>query len=266
VTVMNRPFAARRGWGRRLALFALCACLGWARASWAGPASPESVLDEATAAIQETQAGNKRGQRWEQEQAQLLEELRQARLEQAWYARQADTFQRYVDTASARVADLDKTLQELKRMETELEGDLVRAEEVLEGLVRDDLPFLAQERSDRLAFLARTVGDYDLAGAEKLRRLLEGMQAELSYSVQCEAGPGVIQAEGASRNVTLVRAGRAGLYALSPDGRRAWVWTPAQGYAPLDEKSSRAVRRAARMLSSKRILALPVLPFQEESR
>jgi len=255
----------RRGVGYSLAVWALCAALwlvpGTARA--AGPASPGAVLDAVSSAIAVDKAAQEQGAKWEREREQMQEDLRQARLEAAWYAMQARTFTRYVETARGRVAELRKTHQELQRMEAELEGHLVAAVEALDAVVAQDMPFLVEERAQRMDFLHKTVGDYDLPGAEKLRRVLEAMQVELGYATGAELAPGVIEVDGESHSVRLVRVGRVGLFALAPGQGPAWLWVRGAGFKPLDETQAQAAREAARMLESRMVLALPVLPMQE---
>ena len=51
----------------------------------------------------------------------------------------------------------------------------------LEESVARDLPFLTEERSLRLASLRQELVRPDIAGAEKLRRLLEALQIEAQY-------------------------------------------------------------------------------------
>lgn len=246
-----------------------CLALAWLAlavpCAAAGPASPEAVLENVTAAISLDQAGQERGAQWESEQARLLDELRQARLEQAWYARQVEVFGGYVATARERVAQLQAMRREFQRMEAGLEGELVRTVDALKLLVDKDVPFLREERASRLAFLSRTVSDYELMSAEKLRRILEALQVELAYSGSVEVTQTFIEVDGAGQSVSLVRAGRIGLFALSPDEQRAWRWSRAGKFVPLDEAGVESVRNVVRMLAEKRVLSLPVLPFEEES-
>ncbi|MGX7948646.1 DUF3450 domain-containing protein [Oleidesulfovibrio alaskensis] len=246
------------------AALALCLVVMWGGCcALAAPASPDALLDTVTSAIAIEKAAHERGSEWEREQALLQEELRQARLEEAWYALQVNTFTRYVDTARSRVDELTKTRDELVRMETELEGSLVESVEALENFVRQDMPFLQQERDQRLRFLHASMDDYELGGAEKLRRVLEALQAELGYGRGVELAAAQIDVQGVSRRVQLLRTGRAGLYALSPDGSAAWRWTRAAGFVPVEDVYLDSLREAAEMTESGSAFSLPVLPFGE---
>ncbi|MFV0421036.1 DUF3450 domain-containing protein [Oleidesulfovibrio sp.] len=231
--------------------------------STARAASPETVVETVTSTIAIEKKVHEQGSEWEREQASLQEKIRQARLEEAWYALQVTTFTRYVNTASDRVDELTKTRDELVRMEAELEGVLVKYIDALDSFVRQDAPFLQQERESRLRFLRATADDYELTGAEKLRRTLEALQVELAYGTDVEVTAGAITVAGESRNVRLLRFGRVGLFALSPDGASAWRWQRGQGFVTVDAGQVPAVQQAVTMLESGSVLQLPVLPFGE---
>jgi len=248
----------------RWLLLALCACLVWALPVHAtGQMQSAETLETATSAIDADQAGHERGKKWEREREVLFEKLRHAGLEYAWYKRQGETFQRYVDTAESRVAKLEQSIVELRRMENELEGELVRVADSLALEVEHDIPFLMEERQDRLAFVQKTVGDYELALPEKLRRVLEALQAELSYSIGVEWGPGAITVDDAKQGVILVRAGRVGYYALALDNSKAWHWTREDGFTLMDELGTESLKTAVSMLKTGQFESLPVLPVLE---
>lgn len=222
-------------------------------------ASPEAVIKTVTSTIAIEKEAHERGSKWEREQAALQEEIRQAKLEEAWYALQVDTFTRYVSTAQGRVDALTTTRDELERMEAELEGELVASVTALETFVQSDVPFLPQERADRLKFLHTTVDNYDVTGAEKMRRILEAMQVELAYGNSIEVTQSTIAAEAGNQNVQLVRIGRVGLFALSPDGKKSWSWNAATGFTPMDSVYTRSLQH----IVAGNVQTLPALPFSE---
>lgn len=227
------------------------------------PLKPKETLEKTVRTIAVDQIVHKQGKQWETEQNSLLEEMRQASLELLWYERQEQTFQRYVETATGRVNELNRSMEELSRMENELEGELIHIYDELVLFVEDDIPFQMEERRDRLAFIAKSVADYELPLSEKLRRVCEALQAELSYSVDVEWGPGTILIEGSHQGVTFVRAGRVGYYALALDGSKGWHWTFDEGFSPLDGDGVASLRTAVNMLKVEQYDTLPTLPILE---
>lgn len=257
-------FKLRQLW--LMTAFGVCVCLNWVLPGtfvWA--MKPADVLETVKSTIDADQAGNERGKEWAREQQALFDKLRQAGLEYAWYHRQGETFKRYVDTAEERVAKLEKSMVELRRMENELQGELVRVADGLTNEVQKDIPFLMQERQDRLKFVQKTVGDYELSLSEKLRRVLEALQAELSYSVGVEWGPGAITINDAKQGVILMRAGRVGYYALALDNSKGWHWTRENGFVELDPKGLESLKSAISMLKTGQFDSLPVLPILESN-
>jgi hypothetical protein len=227
--------------------------------------SARETVDSIVTTIAVEEEGLKRGTDWEREQMALNEQIRQATLEKAWYAGQARTFGRYIESAQQHLADLREKQDNLHRIEAELEGDLIAVVDRLAGLVAADIPFLQQERADRIAFLQKTVGDYDLAGVEKLRRVLEALQVELEYGRTAEVTGEKLTINGAGQAVRCLRIGRMGLYALSADNSRAWRWDSAGGFIPLPEKDVRNVEAAVEMVTNDVATSLPILPFEETS-
>lgn len=221
--------------------------------------SAEATMDTVLETIKAEQAGMKKGTAWQQEEAALLEQLRQARLEGAWYATQERIFSGYVDSAERRVEELESRRDNLARIEAQLEGELLTAFDALLALVHNDLPFAEQERQDRLNFLQQSLADYDLTSAEKLRRLLEGLQAELSYSKDLESLDTTIEVDGQQHLVKQLRLGRIALYALAIDGSQAWIWSDG-GYRPLSQDDRQALQAALKMTAERSFTQLPVLP------
>lgn len=247
----------------RTTLCVTCALLLSGPALGAERTAARETVNNIVSTISMEEAGLKAGTAWEREQLALNEQIRQATLEKAWYAGQTRTFSRYVESARQRLANLRRKQENLHRIEAELEGDLIWVVDRLAGLVAADLPFLKAERADRMAFLQKTVSDYDLAGAEKLRRVLEALQVELEYGRTAEVTREKRTIDGISQAVRCLRIGRTGLYALSADKSRAWMWNKDAGFIPLTKKDARYVRKSVQMLVDDNITSLPLLPFEE---
>lgn len=226
----------------------------------ADKSSGEATLQAIVETIKLEQQGLQRGSEWELEEAALLDEIRQATLEQAWYASQVKTFMGYNTSAKARVAELESKRDKLEKIEAGLAGELVTNVEQLADLVGGDLPFLFSERSQRVKFLQQTVSDYELDGAEKLRRVLEGMQAELNYGNNVELIDGVISVNAGQQLVQFLRLGRLALYAIAVTGEQAWMWEQGTGYRQLSATDTVIIQQAAAMVNKKSISRVPNLP------
>src|SRR3546814_5610422 len=97
---------------------------------------------------------------------------------------------------------------------------MLRMTDSLEKFVALDLPFLHNERQARIDNLKQALGDPQVNAGEKFRRILEAYQIEVDNGRTL--GVERIDIDGSSMDV--LRVGRIGLYALTPDGSSPKMW------------------------------------------
>ncbi len=239
--------------GKKLTL-QTCALLMMALPAYA--ATPKEAIKTLTDTVDTEQAVLTEGQQWEKEQITLAQEIKQAKLEAEWYNLHIQTLERYVETAKNNVAELTNTKIELERLEAALEANLVTTVQHFEEFVQKDIPFLAEERAARIAFLHDSLNDYALGLEEKLRRVFEALQVESDYAKGFEITDESIDTPTGKHTVKIVRIGRVGLFAVAPDGSKAWQYTPA-GYVELPQQYLASLQA----LQHEHVQSLPVLPF-----
>lgn len=127
---------------------------------------------------------------------------------------------------------------------------MVRMIDALEGFVALDVPFLQDERRERIAGLRAMMDRADVTIAEKYRRILEAFQIENEYGRTIEAYRGKLVDGERSRTVDFLRIGRATLLYQTLDGResgawdpRAGAWTTLSGYHIAIEQGIRMARK-----------------------
>src|SRR5262249_38297818 len=96
----------------------------------------------------------------------------------------------------------------------------------LQRFVALDLPFLAQERQERIANLQRAMADPSVNQAEKCRRVLEAYRVEADYGRGLGAERYEIKVDGHPKIVDVLRVGRVALLYRTPDGGEAGGWDP----------------------------------------
>lgn len=144
-----------------------------------------------------------------------------------------------------------------------------RMVEVLGEFIEADLPFLADERADRLASLQDMQARADVSLAEKYRRILEAYQIESDYGRTLEAWRGELPVEGGSRSVEFLRLGRTMLYYQTLDAHESGWWNPTtHAWEVLDGSARRPIGKAiaiARQQQAPTWLELPVKTLATEA-
>lgn len=149
-------------------------------------------------------------------------------------------------------------LKEIEVTQREIVPLMLRMLENLEAFVRYDLPFLPEERSQRIEQLKDMMVRADVSNAEKFRRVLEAYQIETDYGRTIEA----YRANLAGRPVDFLRLGRVALYYQTPDGSTTGTWNQeSKQWVILSNEYTRPVRdglRVARKEAAPDLLVLPI--------
>jgi len=184
--------------------------------------------------------------------------LRQAELVEA-YNRQLS---RMIEDQQRELTDIETQLVSLAETEQATLPLLVRMQKMLEQFVAADMPFLPEERTQRVERLARLLDRADVSLAEKYRQILEAYQIEAEYGRTLEAWSGTLTQDGSEREVTFFRLGRVGLYYQTLDGEESGRWSPElSAWETLDDQFNWSIRKGisvARQQSVPELLELPL--------
>jgi hypothetical protein len=117
----------------------------------------------------------------------------------------------------------------------------------IENFVELDVPFLPEERSERMADLHEVMIRADVTDAERYRRIVEAYQIENEFGRTIEAYQGELDLDGSTRQVEFLRVGRVGFYYQTLDGSETGVWDHKQrAWADASDTTS-GVRLGIRM-------------------
>lgn len=220
------------------------------------------ALERAVTTAEQTQRGSVQSQeridRLDDQTKQLLERYRAA----TWQAQQlnvyADQLAQLTAGQDAEKASLQRQLVEMERTEREILPLMLRMFDGLEKLVAADLPFLQEERKERLENLRRLMANPETGVAEKYRRVLEAYQIEAEYGRSL----GAERTQIGERTVDVLRVGRTGLYAITLDGAETFYWDAATAkWRELDRKYEAAVKKGIRMARETMAADYLVLPM-----
>ena len=183
-----------------------------------------------------------------------------------WQAQQLNVYAKQLEqllgAQEAEKVSLRQQLIEIDRTERELTPLMLRMLDSLDKFVTLDLPFLKQERRERVENLKRLMADPEATSAERYRRLLEAYQVEIDYGRSLGTERVQIGSDGSAREVDVLRIGRASLFYLTLDGEEAGRWDgPGKKWETLENEWRASIKkglRIAREISAPDVLHLPM--------
>ncbi|WP_395344850.1 DUF3450 domain-containing protein [Ningiella sp. W23] len=122
------------------------------------------------------------------------------------------------------MSDLNSAIDEVSVIERQITPLMINMIAGLEQFVALDIPFLAQERSDRIADLKAMMDRANVAPSEKFRRVMEAFQVEMDYGRTIEAYSGMQNIDGEEREVEFLRIGRTALLYQTRDAAQQGVY------------------------------------------
>lgn len=139
-------------------------------------------------------------------------------------------------------------------------------ERMIDGLKQSialDIPFLIEERNNRMDTLDEIMERSDVSVAEKFRKVMEAYQIENDYGSSSEWYLHEIELDGVPREYKMLRIGRIGLYFQSDDTRiTGWYNTSTGQYEEVDSENRSEIRkglRIARQLVAPELVLIPLL-------
>ncbi len=158
---------------------------------------------------------------------------------------------------------LGKSIDQVTVIERQIIPLMLRMIDGLKQFVELDVPFLPQERQERITNLEQLMDRADVSVAEKFRKVLEAYQIENEYGRTIEAYRGTLNVDGNSREVDFLRIGRLSLIYQTDDAKISGIWNKQeQRWEPLSNQYRSAIRdglRIARKEVAPNLLKLPVV-------
>ncbi|MDY0163238.1 DUF3450 domain-containing protein [Desulfobotulus sp.] len=220
----------------------------------------ETLTEHEKAMAAEGQAQKTR-ESWAEERGRLLSRLEALEREHQDLERQKNRQLRARNHLSGEVTEIRRELAEAQRLEKDLDGRLESLVQRLEGAVAFDLPFLKEERSQRLSMLKGLLVDPDAPPAERLRRVLEALRIEADYGFTTEVRREILQTDQGEVTAQVLRVGRLALFYRTEDGRTG-QYDPAEGrWIRLEQSWEGPMARTLDVATRRRAPELVVLPL-----
>ena len=129
-----------------------------------------------------------------------------------------------VRAQDTEVASLERQLVDIETTNREVQPLMQQMVETLARFIELDVPFLIEERTNRVRNLQNLMGRADVTISEKYRLILEAYQIELDYGRTFEAYEGRLGTGPDARTVEFAKLGRVSLMYRTLDGSEAGYW------------------------------------------
>jgi Protein of unknown function (DUF3450) len=185
----------------------------------------------------------------------------------------AESLERYnnqlaeqVRQQEAEIASIQKQLTDIETTNREVQPLMQQMVDTLAQFVSLDVPFLLEERRNRVQSLKDMMPRADVTISEKYRRILEAYQIELEYGRTMSSYQGRLGTGADARTVEFVQLGRVSLLYRTIDGAETGYYDATKKDWVRDDSYKASVDLALRVVSRATgadLLTVPVQAPQE---
>ena len=167
-----------------------------------------------------------------------------------------------VNGQEATLEDIALSMDQIDVINRQIFPLMERMIDGLEQSISLDVPFLMEERTERVNNLKDIMERSDVTVAEKFRKVMEAYQIENEYGSSSETYTQTLTLEGGvTRSYNILRVGRVGLYFQSDDSKITGRWDNAKREWVIDNSARSEIRkgiRIAKQLIAPELIAIPV--------
>ena len=160
------------------------------------------------------------------------------------------------------MAQLADSIDKVTLIERQITPLMLRMIDGLEQFVELDLPFLLDERSNRIDRLREMMDRADVAVSEKFSQILRAFQVENEYGRTMETYGDTINVNGVDRKADVLKVGRVALVFQTPDGTETGMWNKNEkAWMVLGDEYTTPVRNGIRMARKQLSVEMLMLPI-----
>ncbi len=220
----------------------------------------EKQVDTAIDILQKTQEEK---DKWMDSKDSLTAELEEKKRQADLLEKQQRRLHRQVNNLKEKIAESSRRAEEVERIRLEMAGFLDETfSKLSEHIASEHLPFLEQERKERMTRIEDLLIDDSMSVAEKFRRLMEALQIEVDYGRAVEVVREPVWFNGGEVMMDVLRIGRLSLFSQTSDGSKAGFFDHSSGrWQPLPDSYRRNLRHAIDVANKIRPVEMINLPI-----
>jgi hypothetical protein len=235
--------------------------LGWCAESSGRPFN-QQVTQPVKEAVTIRQATQKQEEQWRDDQQKLIALYEKLQTEQEHLKTTQGELQENIASTRRRITEKEKQLAAIEQIRTRIEPFLHESLTTLRQQIDADLPFLPEERRQRLARLDELLEDPDVAISEKYRKVLEAWMVEAEYGNTIEVYQQTIAVDNNEMLVNVFRLGRISLFYQTLDHNGCGFFDVAAGtWRPLPDDYNRTLSTAIDIGTKRKPAELLSLPL-----
>lgn len=171
--------------------------------------------------------------------------------------------ERLIRNQNEELAELANSIDSVTVIERQIGPLIERMIDNLAKFVELDVPFLMDERDDRIAFLRETLDRADVSVAEKFSQVMQAYQVENAYGSTIEPYTDMIDVNGKATSVDMLKWGRVSLVFQTLNGETTGVWdNTKRDWVILGDEYRAGVRDALRIARKTQTADLVKLPVR----
>ena len=132
--------------------------------------------------------------------------------------------QRQIDAQIRKMGQIQESMDQVEVISRQIVPSMTQMIDSLQAFIKLDVPFLMEEREERVANLDALLTNPDVNDAEKFRKVTEAYQIENDYGSTIETYTGSLQIGEETRKVDFLRIGRVAFMYQTQDGKLSGVW------------------------------------------
>tara|TARA_Y100000385_G_C13031314_1_gene610885 strand:+ start:156 stop:926 length:771 start_codon:yes stop_codon:yes gene_type:complete len=179
-----------------------------------------------------------------------------------------DQLQQIVFSQEEEIVSLISQIDSLDETNKDILPFLKRMIDALREFIKLDIPFLYNQRMDKVNNLDDIILRSNVTTAEKFRKVFEAYQSEHSYGNTIETYDDIMMLNGQELSVSFFRLGRIGYYYKTLDGDQSGYWNKKNSkWVDMGSKLSNEIESAidiANRQAPPNFITLPVSPLENK--